>query len=785
MDQNFQPAISGLSSTEVQKQLIAGKQNIQIDKTAKSVSDIIKENVFTYFNLIFAVLAVLVCLSGQFRNLTFLPVVIANMFIGIIQELRAKKVLDKLSVLSQPKTRVIRDGVEDCINTTDLVESDIILLQSGDQIPADAVVVDGNLNVNESLLTGESDEIEKQVGSELMSGSFVVSGSAMARLTKVGAQSYISKLTLEAKEMQGAEQSEMVKSINRFVIAAGIAIIPIGAALFIQGMMNENGFSASVSSMVAAVIGMIPEGLYLLVSVTLVVSATRLATKKVMLHDMKSIETLARVDVLCVDKTGTITEPEMKLTDIIDKGTTGSMEILKRYVSALPDNNITMEAIRDYLEVKQGNTGGILESMPFSSKYKYSGARFESGTYLMGAPDIILGERASETNEYTEQGKRVLVFASYNGFVPDGDLDPSRSEPLLYLLLENPIREGAEETFKYFGKQGVTIKVISGDHPVTVSRVAQRAGIEGADSYVDAQTLKDDAAIAKAVDTYTVFGRVTPDKKRQIVLALQDAGHTVAMTGDGVNDILAMKDADCSIAMASGSDAAVQAAQVALLDSDFSRMPQIVAEGRRVIGNIERSATLFLTKNMFSLLLAIFSIVSAMAYPLQPAQISLISGFNIGIPAFFLAMEPNKKRISGHFMAKVLLKAMPAALTDFLAISALVMVGDLFGLESGEIAVAATFLLAIVGFIILINISAPLNKYRVIVIIGCILGLVGCSFFLSNLFAISFLSPKCTIVFILFAIATEPCMRYLTMFFSWVERRISGKTVKRQVEDDE
>ena len=776
--------LPGLTSKEVEDLVVAGKQNIQIDKTAKSVSDIIRENVFTYFNLIFAVLAVLVCISGKFRNLTFLPVVIANMLIGIVQELRAKKVLDNLSVLSQPKAKVIRDSSEQQVATTDLVESDIILLESGDQIPADAEVVEGTVNVNESLLTGESDEVPKNPGDELMSGSFVVSGNCVARLTRVGAKSYISKLTLEAKAMQKTEQSEMVRDINRIVIAAGIAIIPIGVALFIQGMMNENGFSDSVTSMVAAVIGMIPEGLYLLVSVTLVVSATRLATKQVMLHDMKSIETLARVDTLCVDKTGTITEPEMKVTDLIMKDAPDGRELLKRYVSALPDNNITMEAIRNYLDAHNRSGIGLVDAMPFSSVYKYSCAQFTEGTYVMGAPDILLGERASETEEYAAEGKRVLVFGSYDGAMPGGDLLQEKVTPLLYILLENPIREAAKETFGYFDSQGVEIKVISGDHPITVSKVAVRAGIKGAENYIDASLLSSDKDIADSVDKYTVFGRVTPDMKRKIVRALQDAGHTVAMTGDGVNDILAMKDADCSIAMASGSDAAVQAAQVALLDSDFSHMPQIVAEGRRVIGNIERSATLFLTKNGFSLLMALFSIFSVMAYPLQPAQVSLISGFNIGIPAFFLAMEPNKKRISGHFLVKVLLRAMPAALTDFFAIAALVIFGEVFGLESNDIAVASTFLLAIVGFIILLNISAPLNTYRSLVIAGCAVGMILCAFFLSDLFALTYVSKKCAMIFILFAIATEPCMRYLTMFSSWVQRKVSGEQPHKLPEDE-
>ena len=784
--------MTGLTSEQAREAIRQGYGNVQVDNTQKTTKDILKENILTYFNLIFLILTILLIVAGSFRSLTFLPVIIANMLIGIFQELRAKKILDRLSVLNEPTVCVLRDGEERIIKTQDVVLGDVIVLRAGNQICADAVVLDGEVAVNEALLTGEADEITKTRDAELMSGSFIVSGECLARLTRVGANSYISRLTLKAKKMSNVEQSEMIRAINRLVIAAGIAIIPIGVTLFAQGMIHGNSFSESVTSMVAAVIGMIPEGLYLLVSIALAMSAARLAMNKIMLHDMKSIETLARVDVLCVDKTGTITDNSMLVADAVPAGeqseeeTAGIRRLIGDYINTLPDDNITMKALEDYFQTV-GNKKCI-SYLPFSSRYKYSSVQFESGTYLLGAPEIILQEQfenwKEQVNGYAQKGLRVLVFAQYQVNaaqtaeeqeqsvpVPRQGLSGGRAIPLMFILLQNPIRANAQETFAYFVKQGVEVKVISGDNPVTVSEVAKRAGILNADRYVDATKLRDDADIREAVRACTVFGRVTPEQKQKIVRALKRDGRTVAMTGDGVNDILAMKDADCSVAMAAGSDAAVQVAQVVLLDSDFSHMPQIVSEGRRNINNIERSSTLFLVKNIFSLLLSVFAIINVWNYPLQPSQISLISMFNIGIPAFFLAMEPNTKKISGRFMLKVLLKAMPAALTDFFAIAALVVFGNTFGVSASDVSVAATFLLAIVGFMILARISIPINRYRTGVMIGCIIGLAFTAYFFNSLFSITYISTECIMLFVLFAIATEPCMRYLTTLFEYIEEK--------------
>lgn len=760
----------GLTSQQVQEHRLHGWTNKAVEPPSKTTKEIVHENVFTYFNLIFVVLAVLLCLVGSFRDLTFLPVIIANTLIGIIQEIRAKQVLDKLTMLNAPRASVVRDGKRTVINAEDLVVDDIVIFKAGDQVCADAEVSAGEVQVNESLLTGEADEITKRKGDKLMSGSFIVSGQCHARLDKVGEDSYISKLTLQAKAMQSKEQSEMIRSLDKLVKCVGVAIIPIGIVLFSQAFfIQHDGFRESVTSMIAAVIGMIPEGLYLLASVALAVSSIRLAQKKVLLHDMKCIETLARVDVLCVDKTGTITENTMKVqklikTDEYDEKEKGGLSLLVGdFAAAMTNDNITMAALKEYFTKASGKK--VLSKTGFSSATKYSSVTFEDGAYVLGAPEFVLKEKyddyAEEITEYASTGSRVLAFGIYDGEV-DGKPLTHGILPFGFVLLANPIREAAKETFEYFAEQGVEVKVISGDNPVTVSNVAKQAGIKNADRYVDASEFEDEQSMRKALLNNTVFGRVTPSQKRKFVRILKEAGHTVAMTGDGVNDVLALKDADCSIAMASGSDAAAQASQLVLLESDFSCMPEVVLEGRRVVNNIQRSASLFLVKNIFSFLLSVASVVFMFTYPLEPSQVSLIGMFTIGVPAFFLALEPNKNMIKGHFLTNVLLKALPAALTDALAVAALVIFGRTFDVSSTDISTAATMLLAIVGFMILYKISAPMNKIRFSIVSGCIAGLLFCSIFLKDLFAITSMTKECIMLFVVFAIATEPVLRYLT-----------------------
>ena len=776
--------ITGLTDEEVRQRVEEGLTNRADISTDKTTKEIVISNVFTYFNLIFLVITILLIMVGSFRNLTFLPIIIGNTVIGIVQEIRAKKTLEKMSLLNAPRADVIRNGSVKQISTEELVKDDVILLTAGKQICADAVVISGNIQVNESLLTGEADEVEKTEGSTLMSGSFVVSGECYARLEKVGNESYISKLSLEAKSMGGKEQSEMIRSINLIVKWVGIVIIPIGLILFWQShFVNGESITKSVTSTVAAIIGMIPEGLYLLTTVALALSTMKLARKKVLLHDMKSIETLARVDVLCVDKTGTITEPDMKLKEIFlckNSGADGTQtaltldelkSLILDYANASVDNNATMLALKAYAaDALTNNTSALhrtaVSQQAFSSSLKYGSVTFSDGTYLLGAPEFIMHEDFARIEEeiipYADKGDRVLLFARYDGENVENGINGSVT-PLGFVALANPIRENAVKTFEYFKSQGVAIKVISGDNPRTVSRIAIQAGIESAESFVDAATLDIEDKIADAVNKYTVFGRVTPKQKKQLVKALQAKGHTVAMTGDGVNDILAMKDADCSVAMASGSEAAAQAAQVVLLDSDFAHMPDVVYEGRRVVNNIQRSASLFLVKNIFSLLLSLFSVILMVTYPLEPAQVSLISMFTIGVPGFLLALEQNKDRIKGRFITNVMLKALPGGLTDVIAVGALVVCGEVFCISDASIGTIATLVLSVVGFMILFKISEPLNRMKYAVIIGNIAGLVFSGFFLKKLFALTDLSNICILLMIVFGFAAESLFRNLTL----------------------
>ena len=788
--------IMGLTSEEVRERIDNGQTNHTDISTQKTVGQIVKSNLLTYFNLIFLILTVLLCIVGSFRNLTFLPVIIGNTVIGIFQELRAKKTLDKMSMLNAPHSIVVRDGEQQQIQSEELVKDDIIILSAGNQICADATVLSGSISVNEALLTGESDEIKKKSGDGLMSGSFVVSGQCYAKLDKVGNESYISKLTAQAKAMGDGEQSEMIRYINKLVKWVGIIIIPVGIILFCQAyIMNGETFKKSVVSMVAAVLGMIPEGLYLLTTVALALSTIRLAKKQVLLHDMKSIETLARVDVLCVDKTGTITEPGMQVTELVISGRCSDAEMDKRafahlladYSAVIEDNNATMEAIRAYVDKNEIEKGSrtLLKTQPFTSANKYSKVSFVEGDYMLGAPEFIMKDRydeiSEEIEEYQSKGYRVLLMAESGNDSSGLEKSFGGISPIGYIVLSNPIRENAESTFTYFKEQGVAIKVISGDNPATVSEVAKRAGIDGAEDYVDASTLASEKDIAEAVDKYTVFGRVTPKQKQLIVRALQKQKHTVAMTGDGVNDILAMKDADCSIAMASGSEAAAQAAQTVLLDSDFGRMPYVVYEGRQVVNNIQRSASLFLVKNIFSLLMAIFSAVFAITYPLEPSQISLISMFTIGLPGFLLALEPNRNRIEGNFMANVMLKALPAGLTDVLSVGALVICGQVFNLPSEDIATAGTMLLAVVGFMIIIKISHPFNKMKYGVLLINIVGLLFCGLFLGRLFAIESISNICFLLMVVFAFAAESMFRYLTLFVEKLSSFFGDEKNRRKI----
>lgn len=780
VENNINSEFNGLTAAEVNARIEAGKINIADDSSDRTTGKIIRDNLLTYFNLIFLVITVLLCIAGAFRDLTFLPIIIGNILIGIVQELRAKKTLDKMKILNAGHAVVIREGKRQKVTAEELVIDDLVWLSSGDAICADSVVVSGEITVNESMLTGEADGIVKKENEELLSGSFVVSGEGYARLTRVGNDSYISKLTNEAKALKKGEESEMIRSINMFVKVIGIIIIPMSVILFVQAFVFRNAsFRTSITSMVASIIGLIPEGLYLLTTLALAVSMMKLAKDKVLLHDMKSIESLARVDVLCVDKTGTITKPEMTVTEIVSCDDSMN-EVFTDYVMSSIDNNATAVALKKYLNDNNVMNGKRTASKvyPFNSTVKYGAMAFNGDYYVLGAPEFIIktgfNNLKDDISQYTTKGYRVIVLAKAESLTRDGVID-GEILPLGFVVLANEIRDNAVETFTYFKEQGVAIKVISGDNPATVSEVARKAGIENAEKYVDASTLTDNLMISEAIAKYTVFGRVTPKQKQQFVKALKMQGHTVAMTGDGVNDILALKDADCSVAMASGSEATAQAAQIVLLDSDFSRMPEIVLEGRRVVNNVQRSASLFLVKNLFSLLLTIFSTVLMISYPLMPSQVSLISMFTIGIPGFLLALEPNKSRIKGHFLGNVLLKALPAGLTDFFAVSALVICGHVFNIPSTDIATASTLLIAVVGFMIMIKISHPFNKFKYGILALNIFGLIFCGLFLDNLFAMSDMSNICILLTIVFGFAAESMFRYITIFVEFIQNRMRKK----------
>lgn len=780
VENNINSEFNGLTAAEVNARIEAGKINIADDSSDRTTGKIIRDNLLTYFNLIFLVITVLLCIAGAFRDLTFLPIIIGNILIGIVQELRAKKTLDKMKILNAGHAVVIREGKRQKVTAEELVIDDLVWLSSGDAICADSVVVSGEITVNESMLTGEADGIVKKENEELLSGSFVVSGEGYARLTRVGNDSYISKLTNEAKALKKGEESEMIRSINMFVKVIGIIIIPMSVILFVQAFVFRNAsFRTSITSMVASIIGLIPEGLYLLTTLALAVSMMKLAKDKVLLHDMKSIESLARVDVLCVDKTGTITKPEMTVTEIVSCDDSMN-EVFTDYVMSSIDNNATAVALKKYLNDNNVMNGKRTASKvyPFNSTVKYGAMAFDGDFYVLGAPEFIIktgfNNLKDEISQYTTKGYRVIVLAKAESLTKDGVID-GEILPLGFVVLANEIRDNAVETFTYFKEQGVAIKVISGDNPATVSEVARQAGIENAEKYVDASTLTDNMMISEAIAKYTVFGRVTPKQKQQFVKALKMQGHTVAMTGDGVNDILALKDADCSVAMASGSEATAQAAQIVLLDSDFSRMPEIVLEGRRVVNNVQRSASLFLVKNIFSLLLTIFSTVLMISYPLMPSQVSLISMFTIGIPGFLLALEPNKSRIKGHFLGNVLLKALPAGLTDFFAVSALVICGHVFNIPSTDIATASTLLIAVVGFMIMIKISHPFNKFKYGILALNIFGLIFCGLFLDSLFAMSDMSNICILLTIVFGFAAESMFRYITIFVEFIQNRMRKK----------
>ena len=732
--------LTGLTDEQVNERIEQGKVNADENPNTRTYKQIVRENTLTFFNFLNLVLLILVLMVGSYKNAFFVGIIIINTLIGIAQEIRAKKTIDKLAILTAKKSIVIREGKKWTVPTEDLVLDDLVCLKTGDQVPADAKVLEGSVEVNESLLTGESDNLPKNVGDELFSGSFVTSGEACCQIIHVGKDNYAAQITSEAKEFK-RHNSELKNSLNAILKVISIIIVPLGALLFYkQYYVVGNTFKDSIVSMVAGVLGMIPEGLVLLTSVALTLGALVLANKKTLVQELYCIETLARVDTLCLDKTGTITEGTMCVERVepwseasenkdIDEIPTEDEDepdlheienMMANLMYVLNDQNATIDALRKRFPAKSSMT--LEHIVPFSSDRKYSGAVFEdNGTYLMGAAQFLFPEGREDIldvcQNYAEEGLRVLVLA-HSTQMAEGTELPENLEPAALLLLTDVIREEAPDTLQFFDSQEVELKVISGDDPVTVSAIAKRAGLKNAENYVDATTLETEEQLEEAVAKYSVFGRVTPQQKKEMVQALQKQGHTVAMTGDGVNDVLALKEADCSIAMAQGSDAAKNIANVVLLDSNFASMPHIVNQGRRVVNNIRTAASMFLIKTMFSVMLSLLTIFFGNAYPFEPIQMSLISACAVGIPTFLLAQENNYDKIDHTFLRHVFLNAFPAALTITSCVFAVMLVCQNVYHSNDMLSTACVLVTGWNYMAALKTVYAPLNTYRKVIIYG-------------------------------------------------------------------
>ncbi|MBR3392643.1 MAG: HAD-IC family P-type ATPase [Firmicutes bacterium] len=738
--------LRGLTSQEVEERIQTGQSN-RTGGGTKSVGRIIWEHSMTLFNIVNLILAIAVAAVGSFKNMLFMGIVFSNTAIGVIQEIRSKRMVDKLSIMVSAKIEAIRDGQRKLILSDELVKDDLIHLKRGAQVPADAQIIYGNADVNESLLTGEPDLISKTVGDELFSGSFLAAGDCYAKLIRVGKESFASKIAQEAKRVKKAE-SEIMRTLKKIITIISCLLVPLGALLFINQLsLSQATVESAVVGTVAGLISMIPEGLMLLTSSVLAVAVIRLSQKQVLVQQLYCIETLARVDVLCLDKTGTITSGAMKVSGLLGFGNTKRDELAYGFAALAAcsgDESPTLSAIREAFPLQ--NPPGVQRVISFSSEKKWSGVTLDNGmTYIMGAGEMILKDQYSEIEKAFRSKigtNRVLLLAtSTETFDEEGNL-PQQIKPIGVLLIQDEIRKEAPDTIRYFQEQGVDLKVISGDGVATVAQIAEKAGIPVNGRCVDARTLVTDQDMEHAVAAYTVFGRVTPAQKRQLVRALQKQGHTVAMTGDGVNDVLAMKESDCSVAMASGSEAARNIAQLVLTTDDFSSMPNVVAEGRRSINNIQRSASMFLTKTIFAMLIGILFTVVSWQYPFQPIQMSFISTLTIGLPSLILALEPNRDRISGNFFYNIITRALSGGVTMAVGVLLVYAAGAIFRLEYEEISMLAVLLTAMTGVFLLYRISIPFNKVRLALFIFVISSIVLATVFFGPFFNFPPLSWK-------------------------------------------
>lgn len=699
----------GLSYEQVKQRQAEGKINYDTTLPTKSIKKILYDNFFTLFNVINLILGIAIFSVGSYKNMLFLGIIIINTTISTLQEIHSKRVIDKLAIMASNKAKVIREGKKQEISIYELVLDDIIELSTGSQIATDSIILEGEVQVNESCITGEPDCIDKKQGDNILSGSYVTSGKCIARVEHIGEENYTAKISSGAKYIKKIN-SEIMKSLNQITKFLTFAIIPIGIALFYtQLQIEDTTYKQAVVKSVAGIIGMIPEGLVLLTSTVLAVSIIRLSKTKVLVQELYCIETLARVDTLCLDKTGTLTEGCMEVKDFlpVNKTKAEMKNIMINIAMASEDENATIEAIRNYF-TKPESLWTAKKKVAFSSQTKWSGITFEEkGTFILGAPEIVLKEAYPQNKEVMDKyikDYRVLVI-THSPETLNGKELPENMELIGYIFLLDKIRKEAKQTLKYFEKQGVDIKIISGDNPVTVSKIAKQVGVKNYQKYIDMTTVKSREEMQKVVKTYTIFGRVSPTQKKELVEALQEEGRTVAMTGDGVNDVLALKTADCSIAMANGSDATKSISQLILLDSNFASMPKVVAEGRRTINNIERSATLFLVKTIYSGLLAVMFLILGEAYPFVPIQMSLIGTVTIGLPSFLLALEPNRERIQGNFLKNVIVKAMPVGLTVVLNIFVLAMLNKMEMISEEQYSTLCVIGTGICGILLLFTLT--------------------------------------------------------------------------------
>ncbi len=772
----------GLTSKQVAAQKAKGFKNEVTQKISKSTGQIIKDNVCTLFNLFNFIIAIALACVGAWSNLLFIVIIIANVLIAIIQELRAKKLVDQLSLLSVPHARVLRDGKEQEVPVEDLVLDDVICLYAGQQICADAVILEGHAEINESLLTGESDPINKGYGDHVLSGSFVISGKCFAKVEHIGNDNYATQIAHEAKKMKQVE-SELVTSMKKVTRFTGFLIIPLGVILFLEAFFLQGGDAASsVISTAAGLLGMLPKGLMLLISISLAVGVGRLAKQKVLVQELYALETLAHVDVLCLDKTGTITQGNMKVEtvyNLISQDVPWYEDAIGSFLHYTDDNNATFKAVQNYYSESARYTPTHM--IPFSSQRKWSAMTFEGiGTLVLGAPERLMNTALpNKIQQKIESGNRVvLVGVTRNVVTADDPL--TNVTPLKAIVITDPVRENAKATFDYFKREGVTIKVISGDNPATVAAIAKKAGLEGADNYIDMSNIETQDQLIKAARQYSVFGRVSPQQKKMLVQALQKCGHKVAMTGDGVNDILALREANCSIAIAEGSDAARQVSQLVLLNSDFSSLPYVLREGRRVVNNITRVAGVFFVKTFYSVLLSIICVCTNQSFPFLPIQITLIDLIIEGYPAFFISFEPDGRKVKGSFLPSVFRRAIPNAVATTIGVAVLFFITPLFGVSLELTNTIMYLLVGVVGIAAVFKACYPFNWLRGFLFISMILGYFTATFLFKDMLHLQIPSLKAILIFAVAVAGSIMVERIVALITNVIYKNTISKAKKKR-----